>query len=130
MTAEDFLTFYPQFTGFTPAAVLTETLAQANARFGSFGADAAEARRLYTAHRLTLYARTALPESAAAPTMAQLASAGEARQQAVSKKVGEVSVSYASSSSVSTGLADLADTAFGLQLLTLLRLRSGTVYVP
>ncbi len=64
MTQSDFTAFYPQFTGFTPAVVLTTYVAQANARFGAFAPeDAEEARRLYTAHRLTLYARVALPEN-------------------------------------------------------------------
>ena len=54
MTQEEFTAFYPQFQGFTPAVVLTTYIAQANARFSSFTPeDAEEARRLYTAHRLS-----------------------------------------------------------------------------
>ena len=65
MTAEEFTAFYPQFTGFTPAVVLTGTIRRANGQFSSFTQeDAEEARRLYTAHQLTLYARTALPDGA------------------------------------------------------------------
>ena len=60
MTQSDFIAFYPQFAGFTPAVVLTEYIRQANARFTSFSeGDAEEARRLYVAHKLTMYARIA-----------------------------------------------------------------------
>ena len=134
MTQEEFIAFYPQFAGFTPAVVLTTYVAQANARFGSFSPeDAEEARRLYTAHRLTLYARVAIPDGTT-PSMSAIAAAGQSQQRIASKKVGEVSVTYAtgasSSVSVDTDLADLAETSFGLQLLSLLRLYSITRYVP
>ena len=133
MTQEGFTAFYPQFAGFTPAVVMTTYIAQANARFSSFiPEDAEEARRLYTAHRLTMYARVALPDGAT-PSKAAIAAAGEYRQVA-SKKVGEVSVTYASGTSSavfdSTDLADLTETSFGLQLLSLLKLYSMTRYVP
>ena len=127
-----FLAFYPQFQSFSPGVVLAEYLAQANARFSSFGPDADEARRLYAAHRLTLYA-AALPDSDPA-AMAALAEAGRAsRQEVSSRKVGEVSVSYsraASASGVSSGLPDLPETSFGLQLLSLLRLHGFSKYIP
>ena len=134
MTQEEFTAFYPQFAGFTPAIVLTTYVAQANARFGSFSPeDAEEARRLYTAHRLTLYARVALPEGTT-PSKTAIAAAGQSQQRVASKKVGEVSVTYAtgasSTVSVDTDLADLAETSFGLQLLSLLKLYSMTRYVP
>ena len=135
MTQAEFTAFYPQFAGFTPAVVMTTYIAQANARFGTFSPeDAEEARRLYAAHRLTLYARMALPEGTT-PSKAAIAAAGQAQQKIASKKVGEVSVSYttgASTSSVSvdTDLSDLTETSFGLQLLSLLRLYSVTRYVP
>jgi len=135
MTQAEFTAFYPQFTGFTPAIVLSTYIAQANARFSSFAPeDAEEARRLYVAHRLTLYARVALPDGTT-PSKAAIAAAGQAQQKIAGKKVGEVSVTYAtgaSSSSVSadTDLSDLTETSFGLQLLSLLRLYSMTRYVP
>jgi len=135
MTQAEFTAFYPQFTGFTPAIVLSTYIAQANARFSSFTPeDAEEARRLFTAHRLTLYARVALPDGTT-PSKAAIATAGQAQQKIASKKVGEVSVTYAtgaSSSSVSadTDLSDLTETSFGLQLLSLLRLYSMSRYVP
>ena len=134
MTQSDFTSFYPQFAGFTPAVVLTEYIRQANCRFSSFAAeDAEEARRLYAAHKLTMYARVALPE-AAEISKAAIAAAGEARQKIASKKVGEVAVTYSSgtssSVSVSTGLADLTETDFGLQLLSLIKLYGRSVYVP
>ena len=139
MTQADFLAFYPQFTGFTPAVALETFISQANGRFSDFEAtDADEARRLYTAHKLTLYAMT-VPASGSgggSPNPAVIASAGRAEgsRQVASKKVGEVSVSYTSGSylsgNVSTGLADLTETAYGLQLLTLLRMYARSVYVP
>ena len=135
MTQAEFTAFYPQFTGFTPAIVLSTYIAQANARFSSFTPeDAEEARRLFTAHRLTLYARVALPDGTT-PSKAAIAAAGQAQQKISSKKVGEVSVTYAtgassSSASADTDLSDLTETSFGLQLLSLLRLYSMTRYVP
>lgn len=135
MTLAEFTAFYPQFAGFTPAVVLTEYIRQANSRFSSFmEEDAEEARRLYAAHKLTLYAGHALPEGAT-PTKAQIAAAGQAQQRIASKKVGEVSVTYAtgaSSSSVSanTDLVDLPETDFGMQLLGLIRMYGRSVYVP
>ena len=135
MTQEEFTAFYPQFAGFTPAVVLSTYIAQANARFSSFTPeDAEEARRLHTAHRLTLYARAALPENTI-PTKAAIAAAGLSQQRVASKKVGEVSVTYTSetssaSMSAQTDLADLTETPFGLQLLSLLKLYSMTRYIP
>ena len=135
MTQAEFTAFYPQFAGFTPAVVMTTYIGQANARFESFSPeDAEEARRLYTAHRLTLYARVALPENTT-PSKAAIAAAGQRQQEIASKKVGEVSVtdsSGASSASISaqTDLADLTETSFGLQLLSLLQLYSMSRYVP
>ena len=134
MTPEAFLAFYPRFSSFSQGVVLTEYLRQANARFSDFGADAEEARRLYVAHKLTLYAASTPPEGVP-PTSAVIASAGRGAMQTVaSKKAGDVSVSYDTSSSVaasvSTGLADLKETVYGLQLLSLLRLYGYAIYVP
>ena len=135
MTQAEFISFYPQFAGFTPAAVPAEYIRQANARFAAFSPeDAEEARRLYTAHRLTLYARAALP-AGAEPSMAAIAAAGQGQQRIASKKAGEVSVTYAagastSSVSIRTDLADLPETSFGLQLLSLIRLYARRAYVP
>ena len=108
---------------------------QANGRFSAFArADAEEARRLYTAHKLTLYAVNALPDGVT-PTMPQLAAAGQAWQRIAGKKAGEVSVTYAAGassalSSVSGDLADLAETSFGQQLLSLIRLYGRSRYIP
>ena len=133
MTNEEFTAFYPQFAGFTPAFVLSAYIAMANGRFTGFSAqDAEEARRLYVAHKLTLYARSAPPDGAAAGRAA-LAEAGSTRRIA-GKKIGEVAVTYASgassSLSVSSALADLPETDFGLQLLSLVRQYSRSVYIP
>ena len=83
------------------------------------------------AHKLTLYAGTAPPDSGTR-TMAQLAAAGQGQQRIASQKAGEVSVAYATgtSSSVYTGFADLKETSFGLQLLSLIRLYAKGTYVP
>ncbi len=134
MTQAEFTAFYPQFAGFTPTVVLTTYIAQANARFSSFSPeDAEEARRLFTAHRLTLYARVALPDGVT-PSKSAIAAAGQSQQRVASKKVGEVSVTYSSgtssTASVSTDLSDLTASSFGLQLLSLLNLYSMTRYVP
>ena len=134
MTQSEFTSFYPQFAGFTPAVVMAVYIAQANARFDSFAeSDAEEARRLYTAHKLTMYARVSLSDEAV-PGKAAIAEAGQNRQKVASKKVGEVTVTYSSgtsssSASVSSGLADLAETSFGLQLLSLIRFYSRSVYI-
>ena len=143
MNREKFLRYYPQFTDFPPQIVLRKALKQANARFSDFGEDQEEARRLYIAHKLTMYAYT-FPAAVgstdpASITAASLSAAGKASsaQQATSKKVGEVQVTYSSGySSSSSGssrdsaLADLTETAFGLQLLTLLPLHARPRYVP
>ena len=135
MTESEFKSYYPQFAGFTPAFVLSSCIAQANARFSAFTAeDAEEARRLYAAHKLTLYARTALPDEIVA-TKEQIAMAGQPPQRITGKKAGEVSVTYAAgassaSSAASTVLADLPETTFGQQLLSLIRLYSRSVYIP
>ena len=130
----DFLAFYPQFSSFSRGVVLTEYLRQANARFGDFGQDTEEARQLYAAHKLTLFAAS-LPPDGVTPTPAVLATAGRgAMQEISSKKVGEVQVSYSTSSSVaasvSTGLNDLKETVYGLQLLSLIRLYGFAKYIP
>ena len=132
MTIAEFTAFYPQFVGFTPAVVLTEYIRQANARFSSFAEeDAEEARRLYTAHKLTMYASVALPDDTAS-SKAAIAAAGQGQQKIASKKAGEVSVTYASgtSSSVRTDLEDLTETSFGLQLLGLIQLYIRSIYIP
>ena len=133
LTQDDFLAFYPQFSSFSQGVVLPEYLRQANARFSDFGEDAEEARRLFAAHKLTLYAASTPPENVT-PTSAVLASSGRgAMQEIASKKVGEVQISYSSSTSASsgscTGLNDLKETVYGLQLLSLLRLYGFAKYI-
>ena len=95
-----------------------------------------EARRLYVAHKLTLYSLT-VPDGSGTHSAADIAAAGKAimgTQQVASKKVGEVSVTYTTgsflSSAASSSLADLTETAYGLQLLSLLRMYSRSRYVP
>ena len=133
MTVEDFKDFYPQFTVFRPEIVMQEMVKLANARFEDFLEDAEDARRLYVAHRLTLYARSALPEGEEA-SMGAIAAAGGKQKEVTSKKVGEVSVSYGDGSSyggsVSTVWADLTETTYGLQLLALIRMHAFGKYVP
>ena len=134
LTAEAFLAFYPQFSSFSQGVVLPEYLRQANARFSEFGEDAEEARRLFVAHKLTLYSASCLAEGITAPTKAQIASAGRgAMQEVASKKVGEVSISYSTSTSTAngnyTGLNDLNQTVYGMQLLSLLTVYGFAKYI-
>ena len=133
ITREDFVAFYPIFDGFEAETVMTEYLRQANARFSDFGEDAEKARRLYAAHRLTMYARVALSEGQES-SMRVIGSAGEKQQRIASQKVGEVALTYATSSSnggsVSTAFADLTETDYGLQLIGLSRIHSFGRYVP
>lgn len=135
MTAADFLAFYPQFDSVFPEVVLNSVLDSASLRFDEFDEDAEEARRLYAAHKLTLYARTfpaSLEAQGGVSSFSALASVGDGTK-ITSKKVDDVSVTYASGnsgSSIATGLSDLEETSYGLQLLTLLRLHSWPRYVP
>ena len=135
MTVAEFLSFYPQFAGVFPEPVLTEYVTSASLRFDEFDEDAEEARRLFTAHKLTLYARTCPPSLEAqggVSSFSALASSGDGTK-ITSKKVDDVAVTYASgnaSSGTATGLSDLEETTYGLQLLTLLRLHSCPRYVP
>ena len=117
LNPETLAAWYPQFAGFTPAAVLTGILEQANARFSDFGSDTDEARRLYAAHKLTLYSRAA-------------AGGGSLQPRITGKKVGEVQVSYASPSSAQSAFGELSETAYGLELLSLIRSHSWPRYVP
>ena len=134
MTAQEFTAFYPQFANFTPAVVLNTYVSQANKRFGWFQEDdAEEARRLYVAHRLTMYCKVALPDGTT-PTKAAIAAVGQLENQMSSKKVDDVQITYSSGSksnmvNVDTGFADLSLTNYGLQLLSMLRLYHTTKYI-
>ncbi len=125
MTKEDFLAFYPQFS-IIPEIVLSSTILSSNSRFSSLLDAAEEARRLYTAHKLTLYAKTS-PGSAT--SLSSLASAGDGTR-ITSKKVENVAVTYSSSESSSGLLAELEETIFGRQLLLLLKLSFPPTYLP
>ena len=132
MTADAFLAFYPQFDRVFPEIVVSSYVEEANLRFEDFGADAEAARRLYIAHRLTLYAKTmpAAMETGAASYSA-LASAGDG-SKITSKKVDGIAVTYSdgSSASESSELMDFTETIYGMQLLALIRLYSYTRYIP
>ena len=132
MTKEAFLTFYPQFAA-VPDAVVTEYVDQSNARFGDFLDMTEEARRLYVAHKLTLYAQTYSDVTKQTPTaigMKKLAGSGVAAQ-ALSKTVGGVSVTKSEGSAVSgiSGFAEWKQTEFGLQLISIARLMTPT-WIP
>lgn len=133
LTWSDFIAFYPQFSAFLPRTVADEYIRQANGRFSEFEDDTMEARRLYVAHKLTLYAKAALPAGTAS-SMSVIAQSGETEQQIISKRVGEVSVGYAtrksSASASETAFGDLLDTVYGQQLVSLIRLHSFEMYVP
>jgi len=134
MTSEVFLAFYPQFLGI-PNIVLDEYVKQANLRFEDFLESTEEARRLYIAHKLTLYAQTAIPsvlETGVAPSLSQISNKGVSAQE-LSKSVGGVSVSKTEGSAVSSivGYGELKQTEFGVELISLLKTMSfGGVYVP
>ena len=105
---------------------------EANLRFADFGEDAEAARRLYIAHRLTLYAKT-MPAAmeTGAVSYSSLASAGDG-SKITSKKVDGVAVTYSdgSSASESSELMDFTETIYGMQLLALIRMYSYTRYIP
>lgn len=134
MTAEEFLAFYPQFANVFPAVVLSSYIESANGRFSDLDDMAEEARRIYTAHKLTMYAKTfptASGESGSSISMAAIASAGDGTK-ITSKKVENVSVTYASSSggSSSGSLGELEETIYGRQLLSILKLSARPRYLP
>ena len=135
MTSESFLAFYPQF-GAIPQIVIDEYVDQSNLRFDDFHESAEEARRLYIAHKLTLYAQTFVPaQSGGVPTvagMAMLSGAGVSAQ-ALSKSVGGVSVSKSEGSALASisGYGEWKQTEFGLQLINLAKVAcAGGIYVP
>lgn len=135
MTLSEFLGFYPQFSSI-PMLVLNAYVDQANARFDEFCDAADEARRLYTAHKLTLYAQTFAPAPAEGEPqgvlMSRLSGAGVSAQ-ALSKSVGGVSVSKSEGSATSglSGYAEWKQTEFGLQLIGLCKIAvAGGRYIP
>ena len=132
MTVEYFQAFYPQFGGVNEF-VLEEFVKQSNLRFADCLDAAEEARRLYVAHKLTLWAQTYLPtDGNIFPSMSALASSGVAAQ-ALSKSVGGVSVSKSEGSGLNSisGYGELKQTEFGLQLIQLLKIATaGGRYVP
>lgn len=133
MTRADFIEFYPQFAAI-PEAVCNEYIRQAELRFGDFEDMTDEARRLYVAHKLTLYAQTyaEIPTASSAAAMKKLAGSGVAAQE-LSKTVGGVSVSKSEGSALQgiSGFAEWKQTEFGLQLIGLARIYSfGGRWVP
>lgn len=135
MTSADFLAFYPQFNSVS-SVVLNEYIEQANARFDEFCDAQEEARRLYVAHKLTLYAQTYAPSATEAESpstvMSRLAGAGVSAQ-ALSKSVGGVSVSKSEGSALASisGYGEWKQTEFGLQLIGLAKIAvAGGRYIP
>ena len=115
-----------------PEIVVSSYVEEANLRFRDFGEDAEAARRLYIAHRLTLYAKT-MPAAmeTGAVSYSSLASAGDG-SKITSKKVDGVAVTYASGVSASSSeseMADFSETIYGMQLLSLIRMYSYTRYI-
>ena len=132
MTESSFLAFYPQFSCFSQGIVLPEILRQANARFQDFGEDAEEARRLYMAHRLILYASAMPPENQESTMESIVQSAKAALQEIASEKIGDVSITYSGTrtQSMETGFKDLEITVYGIQLLSLLKQYGFSKYFP
>lgn len=134
MTVQEFIDFYPQF-GAMPNIVMSEYVKLANLRFFDCFDAAEEARRLYIAHKLTLYAQTyAEPQTGDAdPTSMAIISGSGVSAQALSKSVGGVSVSKSEGSALSSidGFGELKQTEFGLQLIGLLKIATaGGKYIP
>ena len=134
LTVDAFLAFYPQFSKIS-VYVLEEYVKQANDRFDDWEEAIPEARRLYVAHKLTLYAQTYLDAQGAEAgpaMMSKIAGSGVAAQ-ALSKSVGGVSVSKSEGAAVNsvTGFAEWKQTAFGLQLISLAKIATaGGRWVP
>ena len=124
MTRQEFITFFPQFSAVS-AAVTDAYIALAEVRFTDLEEDTEEARRLYVAHKLTLYARTSAASGASAEA---LSSAGD-NSMITGKHVGEISVSYGSRGNTG-GNSDLSLTTYGIQLGSLLRIHGYSRYVP
>lgn len=124
MTRQEFITFYPQFSAVS-AAVTDAYIALAEVRFTDLEEDTEEARRLYVAHKLTLYARTSAASGASAEA---LSSAGD-NTMITGKHVGELSVSYGSRGNTG-GNSDLSLTTYGIQLNSLLSIHGYSRYVP
>ncbi len=124
MTRNLFLSLYPQFAEGLPAAVTDWYLDLANARFDVFGPEAEHARALYLAHRLTLYARAKPGEGGG------IASGGALPQRITGKRVGDVSVTWSAAAPAAAAFPDLTETAFGLELLSLIRMHSRSRYIP
>ena len=126
------MAFYPQFSGI-PSVVLNTTVEEANLRFEDCLDAAEKARRLYTAHNLTLWAQTAIPVTGSETVpISRLAGAGVAAQ-ALSKSVGGVSISKSEGSALASiaGYGELKQTEFGLQLIQLLKIATaGGKYIP
>ena len=129
-TLEDFLPFYPQFIN-VPPVVLNEYIRQANLLPGDVWDEwLPEGRRLYVAHKCTLYLRTTVPDGASNDAVA---AAGTAQGTYASKSVGGVSVSYGANAATAgiEGWGDLKETEFGIQFLSIARrLMLGGIYVP
>ena len=124
MTRQTFLAFYPQFSAVS-ATVTDAYIALAEVRFTDLEEDTEEARRLYVAHKLTLYARTFVASGASAEA---ISSAGD-NSMITGKHVGEISVSYGSRGNTG-GNSDLSLTTYGIQLGSLLRIHGFSGYVP
>ena len=130
ITDDEFLKFYPQFKGF-PKEVREEYIKDANLRFEEYLESMSEARRLYVAHKLTLYGQNCGLVDGDNVSMDEVGSAGMAAQ-VFSKSVGGVSVSRSEGSAISgiRGFAEWKETAFGVQLITLCkRAAAGGKYV-
>lgn len=133
MTKENFLAFYPQFA-IVRDVVIDEYVDMANRRFSDFADEADHARRLFIAHKLTLWAKTfqGVASDPSSATYGQLASSGQAAT-ILSKSVGGVSISKSEGAAVNSasGYGEWKQTDFGLQLIALCKASSaGGFYVP
>lgn len=114
--------------------MIDEYIESANLRFSEMQDAQEEARRLYVAHKLTIWAQSfsGISSDPQQASLSQLASAGMAAQT-LSKSVGGVSVSKSEGSAVNSvsGYAEWKQTTFGMQLISLCKIATaGGYYVP
>ena len=119
VSADEFLAVYPAFAAVAPETI-NLMLDQANAIVleNRWHARWKLGVCLYTAHLLTLYLKSYVPEGTDASAVG---SAGQARGSVSSKSVGGVSVSYGTSEATSdlVGYGSLKDTIYGQQFASM-----------
>ena len=124
VSRDEFLAFYPQFgSAEIPSVVIDMSLERANAAIqeSRWHSNWKIGVMLYTAHMVTMWAKSAANADDPRSTIAHK---GDATGAMTSKSVGGVSVSYGSTSGDGdlAGFGNLRDTIFGQQLATMAKL--------